>query len=287
MDNIDVQKILEHAYRLDDRSFIECLSTIPNIYNVTARYERTISRTYIQNISFLHYLALKGHLSIIKKLISNGVDIDLENQYGDKILSFAILGGHMATIEYLVGLENVDINHVNRDGIPVLFLAYDNLDVIKCLIEYGADINIVNWCDNENNIFLTEACSSSYSIKTIKYLVKHGADINYSDGETRTPLMYASSNGRIDIVKCLVKHKADINYQNSRGETAISRAIQCNKLRVARYLRRVLVSREIPQNQRPNSHVRHTECPEHSTPSDVQVALKIASTLINLMRENI
>jgi ankyrin repeat protein len=46
-------------------------------------------------------------------------------------------------------------------------------------------------------------------LPTIKYLLSHGADINYQDYITKTPLQYAIENNSTTVVKYLLEHKAD------------------------------------------------------------------------------
>jgi ankyrin repeat protein len=59
-------------------------------------------------------------------------------------------------------------------------------------------------------------------------LVANGCDINISDSEGRTPLMYVSSKKSIKMVELLLELGADVNRSNDKGETALHAA--CQKL---------------------------------------------------------
>ena len=78
------------------------------------------------------------------------------------------------------------------------------LDIVKFLIEHGADIH-------ENNDYILQWASGSGYLDVIKCLVEHGADIHADDDEA---LHWASTNGCFDIVKYLVEQGADIHESN-------------------------------------------------------------------------
>lgn len=66
----------------------------------------------------------------------------------------------------------------------------------------------------------------SGSLMRIKTLVESGADVNFSDNETRyTPLHEAASQGQIEIAKFFLDHGANINGKNKSGYTILHGAI--------------------------------------------------------------
>ncbi len=77
---------------------------------------------------------------------------------------------------------------------------------------------------------------SEGNLKTVKHLIKAGADVNGTDTLKHTPLMIAAANGNTAIVKALLKKGASINAQNYFGETALMIAVQQNRPDVVKLL---------------------------------------------------
>ena len=59
------------------------------------------------------------------------------------------------------------------------------------------------------------------NLELVKYLVEHGADINAKDKSGNTALMIASKDMNLEMVKYLVEHGADVNAKNAEGKTAL------------------------------------------------------------------
>jgi len=62
----------------------------------------------------------------------------------------------------------------------------------------------------------------------IKYLIEYGANVNYENTYGNTPLMAACENNNEILVEYLVEHGAKIHKQNKYGQTALDIAIQNN-----------------------------------------------------------
>jgi len=122
---------------------------------------------------------------------------------------------------------------------------YDCINVVKFLIEHGADINKGEYkryyiqplsLYEEEKIPLITAIKT-INISIIKYLIKHGADVNincyvsecieYCCHSYKTPLIFAIENidngiycESFDLVEYLIEQGADVNYFNT--------SISCN-----------------------------------------------------------
>ena len=71
----------------------------------------------------------------------------------------------------------------------------------------------------------------------VKYLVKHGADINKENKEGETPLFNACYSGKKDLVEYLVEHGADINKEVMKnGKTLLFTAWVHGKKDMKEYL---------------------------------------------------
>ena len=130
------------------------------------------------------------------------------------------------------------INAKDKNGNTALMLAssYGHLEIVKLLVESGADINAKN-NDGDNSLmsffnspirysphsYLGEA-AIAVKYEGVKYLLENGADINSKDKYGNTALMRASEFGRLEIVKFLVENGANINIKNKKCKTALDLA---------------------------------------------------------------
>lgn len=160
----------------------------------------------------------------VNYLLDNGADHSITNYYGDTpLLSTCQHGIQSAnTIKQLLEAGS-DPNHKNYDGnIPLT--STTDLDVIKLLINYGADINKKG--KNGITALHYNASLSSGTPYNINFLISRGAEINSQQTNGTTPLMLTSTHQlcfwrSIEAIS-LIEHGADIHIKNNMGETASS-----------------------------------------------------------------
>ncbi|NUC16466.1 ankyrin repeat domain-containing protein [Bacillus mycoides] len=102
----------------------------------------------MKNNPFL-YAGAEGYLDILKLTINAGADPTLTNRYGGTALIPASEHGYIDVIKELLTRTNIDVNHINNLGWTALMeaIVLSNGDeaqqqVIRLLIEHGADVNI-------------------------------------------------------------------------------------------------------------------------------------------------
>ena len=142
--------------------------------------------------------------------------------------------------KYLNDTDHViDINWRGGDlGQSALHAAcfWDNVDIIKILLDHGADIDLPTL--RYKNTPLMLACDYA-RLKTIKLLLNHGANVNARNNVGESPLHRAcnddwsyyvssttnSSNDdaktRLECVEELIAYGADASIENKNGETAL------------------------------------------------------------------
>lgn len=96
-----------------------------------------------------------------------------------------------------------------------------NINEVKRLISEGADINGRKYAKTA----LMEASINGH-LDIVKILLNSGADINLEDWDGRTALMFPALNGHKDIVIELINKGADLNKKDNDGETALMKASQ-------------------------------------------------------------
>ena len=168
---------------------------------------------------------IKQVSSILKKQKADINHISEEfsySHYSHTPLTLASIGGY--EIVKLLIEHGADINAKNNNGWTALMWALvsnnaEYLEIIKLLVENGANINTKN---NNGDTALIIASRYTWRLKAVKYLVGNGADINAKNNNNETSLMHASYNGHLELVKYLVENGAYINEKDNESNTALS-----------------------------------------------------------------
>jgi ankyrin repeat protein len=154
-------------------------------------------------------------------------------------------------LHYLIGLTNpyktyrdydkvlVDIKRVLKAGanvnskneggwLPLSAAVYqanyvERLDIVKLLIEHGAEINGRDRWD-KTPLFFTCECQKNEQKQaaiTAEFLLKHGANINHKDKVEQTPLHCAVKVGNHYATELLINKGAKVNEINNQGGTPL------------------------------------------------------------------
>ena len=113
-------------------------------------------------------------------------------------------------------LFNVEQSYyVYRHGMP------DNSNLVKALLEAGADVNIRDDHDETPLLVATYLNKS----KSIRLLLEHGADPNARNGKGETALVLAAHYADAEIVKELIQRKANVNLVAKDGTGPLEAAL--------------------------------------------------------------
>jgi ankyrin repeat protein len=197
----------------------------------------------------LWYAAHVGNIEVVKLLVEAGADV---NPGSWPPLCAAVDEDNTAIAEYLID-HGANVNYP-KDWGPLQEAATTkshNIEMVKLLIERGADVNATSWPA------LHTAISRAKNRDMAEFLIQHGADVNAKDTYGYTPLYYAiryiynsdfinlliakgakvdtkctggetalmsgAVIGRTEAVKLLLEAGADINAKDDRGQTALHR----------------------------------------------------------------
>ena len=159
-------------------------------------------------------------------------------------------------------------NHPNPEdgGTILLQAAYDgNPDIMKALIKYGGDVNLMNnklysalhiaalfgfskvvkilldagsvhdAQTSDKNTPLALAANGGH-LEVMKLLVPLGCDVNNTDKDNDTPLHYAAFNGIVEGVELLIQSGADPDVCNSSNASVLWYAVYMKHLEVVKRL---------------------------------------------------
>lgn len=144
------------------------------------------------------------NFKLVDRFLDAGADIDaLGNRYFKSLMFFAIDQENLERIKALHARgANIDPrdNKGNRADI-------DNTEIIKYLIDNGADINAL---DDRHDSYMCVAVNEN-DLELAHYLISKDIDINQNCYFTEPPLVKAIEAENVTLVKFLVDNEADIN----------------------------------------------------------------------------
>lgn len=207
---------------------------------------------------------------VIQELIKRGATINDSDNDGFTPLILAIENERNSAALQLIK-QGAQVNHTTKSGLTPLMIAAKefNCEMVAALMENGADINAKN-DDEKTALMLTKDKKSDkegfeemallliengadfssvaddedfeelliFAIKNQNplialKLIDSGANLNITDREGKTALMWAAEKGYQELVQALVSHGIDVNAVDDEGKTALIWAAIGGKRNVA------------------------------------------------------
>ena len=108
----------------------------------------------------------------------------------------------------------------------------DDMDRVRYLLKHGAQID---FRDGEGNTPLINATRFGYA-DVATYLVDHKADVKQADRTNWTPLMFAAWTDNPELAKMMIHHGASLEARDADGLTPLAIASQNGKVEAAQVL---------------------------------------------------
>ena len=206
-----------------------------------------------------------GSIEVVEFLYSQNIPIDEENSIGITPImnTIKVPRENMDLIKWFYN-KGVKFNNVCKNGLSPFELAFinDREDVIRWLFKkqpllfnrentdkqnsvthlaaIGGSVAIMEYLDNinmleieaKNNLGYTPLFSASRisNMECVKWLLDHGASVNYKSDDGMTPLLYACAFGKLEVAKELYNEGADLYARSNEGYSAIIYAAMCDNL---------------------------------------------------------
>ncbi|HHH52573.1 MAG TPA: ankyrin repeat domain-containing protein, partial [Bacteroidetes bacterium] len=187
--------------------------------------ENEEEKTIIRDEAFLKYF--------IEFIMKNN---NIEKDFFEEILEEITLLGKIEIIQIMID-NGFDINYY-FDGISLLAFAcmFSDIKLVEFYLAYGADVkktfimgevsvNILIWSVMASQIMKTNKMQKLIIDKQkqhkmikenspiiLKLLIQEGANVNFTDSNNLSVLMYACLFSDIEMIEILIKNGADVNY---------------------------------------------------------------------------
>jgi len=210
----------------------------------------------------LIFAARQGDLESVRLLLEHGADVNAQSEGGWTPLLTAVQNRYYVLASFLLE-HGADPKIQNQGGWSPLYLATDNrnieggdyptrkpdmdhLQIIRLLIERGADVNTRMHSSTETRTVFTHQwlyedgatpflrAAQSSDLTLMKLLLERGADPKLNTDDGTTPLMVASGIGwvegvtyewsreaNVQAVQMLLDLGLDLNARNAEGRTAL------------------------------------------------------------------
>lgn len=163
-------------------------------------------------------------------MVDAGADVNSKDKYGQSTLHHAAKCNDVKMIEYLLS-KRADVNIVQMNELTPLHLAVqENVDdshyrSIRMLLKNGANINA---CTKYGRTPL-QMSTFQNNFKTVELLLNYKADVKIKNTQGICPLFNAVCQNHFEIVKLLIDHGSDVNELNkTNGPTLLHQAAAKN-----------------------------------------------------------
>lgn len=181
--------------------------------------------------------AKKGELNIVEQQINKGTDVNVS--IGDICnttpLLQAILNNNLAIVNFLLR-HGANANMPDNNGDFPLHIAaiLGFLEIVKSLLDVGADLNAINTVQGIPSLHL--AMEQKHTA-VVKELINRNADVKIIDKLTdNSSLHWAVHLGDMDVLKSILAKGVNINAKNTGGGTPLYGAVGLNNKIVVEYL---------------------------------------------------
>jgi ankyrin repeat protein len=189
-------------------------------------------------------------VAAVRKILATGVDLEPMSGLNDvnKPLAYAAAYGNLEIVKLLVE-AGANLNGQVAYGDVALIKAdeHGNDDIIEYLIREGADVNV----PNDYGVTPFIGLCGKGRLEFVELAAKHGGDVHSSfvakvgEGtgtKNFSPLQAAAAYGRLEVVELLLSRGADPRAKDYKGRTPLELAESEGHDEVARLLRKQLES---------------------------------------------
>ncbi|XP_028408266.1 uncharacterized protein LOC114530870 isoform X2 [Dendronephthya gigantea] len=215
---------------------------------------------------------------VVKFLIGQDVNLNLRDSQGMTVLHVAAQKSNMDIINLLMNTYKLDVNDQDNGGWTALMWTAEGMrmDAAKCLLNWGADVNIL---DKEKNTCLHWAALAG-DINIMDLLLQSNVHIDARNMFGATALHISARERKLENIRTLAKYRPNLDIRNADGKKPIELVqyntkcyVQLKRMdmlkTLAKYtLKERLISRDISRGQEKRPIPCINEVDDENLPDD-------------------
>ena len=187
------------------------------------------------SFDLLEYAAIHEKTDIIKLFLTNKDKFKDFQHSLNQAFAASISKGNLDIVKLLID-SGADINSVcevcyQQTAIHTS-IEYSYFDIFNFLLEKGANIKT----HNSFGRTLLHSVAHTGNVEIAKQLIDKGLDVNAQDNDGATPLIYAASNGNYPMFKMLPDKGAELSIKENDGNDVLMNAIENGNLDIVNFL---------------------------------------------------
>lgn len=148
--------------------------------NVLIKKGANIHLTESRSVNAFLWAVIASNLEIAQLLLDHGADVNSVDNDGESALGIAIHNNHYAMVRLLL-LHNARVNTLRETRKPLMMAAVTgNIPTTRLLMEYGADVNIIN----DTGQTPLHAAAYAGHLELVRMLLAAGADPAIYEGKS-------------------------------------------------------------------------------------------------------
>lgn len=157
------------------------------------------------------------NLDTAQLIIENGADMNISNNEGQKIVTYACQENHIDVLDMMIA-NGACLDVQDRDNKTALMYACinGNKDIVKKLLDNNVNANLQ---DKEGKTALMYACINGY--ECIAEMLINRSYITVKDNSGHSAIIHAYENNREDILKLFIEKSIGIYEKDKNNKTLL------------------------------------------------------------------
>ncbi|WP_147676314.1 ankyrin repeat domain-containing protein [Algibacter pacificus] len=146
----------------------------------------------------------------------------------------AVRQGNLNQVKQYIEVDRKVVDTLNSHNHSLLIIAayYNQQSIVEHILPYVTNLN-----HNSDNGTALAAAVVKNNVEIIKVLLNHKADVNLTDANGVSPLMYAIMFKNIQVIKLLIEHGADLKLTDKTGKSTFEYAISSDNQEIINLLK--------------------------------------------------